>query len=384
MFSQRRRARLLPSAVSCQIALVAVLAVVARLVSAPSVLAQSSSCGNAILDPTEECDPPGSAVCPPALFSTDPQLCNMDCSCPGVCSGFAFLVGTDGKVGNGGSVDGGIGANAAGGLIRLGKEVFVDDGGTVAADKAKLGSGTSVFDVFANTLQKGADVTIRGVQGTPALPLTDPFCSIPTFTCGGADVIVSAGSSTGPLAPGTYGNVLLADGATLTLAPGTFAFCSIKAGRDTTIETTGATQSTIDVVGTIRLLTQAFLGSAAGTPTPNINVAGALVRISQNSVIEGALRAPNALVRIGRSGTVTGSFCSASSGSDKGISLICAPQGTRCKTHGLDGDVCCECNDLECRSFGTRPDCVSFCKDHMGVRNYLSGPKNWHCTEGAS
>jgi hypothetical protein len=48
----------------------------------PLAWAQVSSCGNAILDPGEECDPPGSISCPPGSPAGAILACNSDCTCP--------------------------------------------------------------------------------------------------------------------------------------------------------------------------------------------------------------------------------------------------------------------------------------------------------------
>jgi len=48
----------------------------------PLAWAQASSCGNAILDPGEECDPPGSISCPPGSPAGAILACNSDCTCP--------------------------------------------------------------------------------------------------------------------------------------------------------------------------------------------------------------------------------------------------------------------------------------------------------------
>src|SRR5262245_33794859 len=44
--------------------------------------AQVSSCGNAILEPGEQCDPPGSVTCPPGSPAQAFSPCNADCTCP--------------------------------------------------------------------------------------------------------------------------------------------------------------------------------------------------------------------------------------------------------------------------------------------------------------
>jgi len=48
----------------------------------PVAWAQASSCGNAILEPGEDCDPPGSVSCPPGSPSGAVLACNADCTCP--------------------------------------------------------------------------------------------------------------------------------------------------------------------------------------------------------------------------------------------------------------------------------------------------------------
>ena len=47
----------------------------------PVAWAQASTCGNAILEPGEECDPPGSITCPPGSPAGAILPCNADCSC---------------------------------------------------------------------------------------------------------------------------------------------------------------------------------------------------------------------------------------------------------------------------------------------------------------
>jgi hypothetical protein len=241
-----------------------------------------------------------------------------------ICPPFPFLFRTEGKLGNGGQVTGSIGANDPGGDFHFGKKVLQSDGSTVAADHVGLGEGTSVADVRANTLRIGRGAIVRGNIGTPALPLTAPFCPIPEFTCGSADVTVAMGESVGPLPPGSYGGLTVLRGGTLSLAPGTFEFCSVKTGRGT-ITVTGSELTTINVVGTFRLGNGSTLIPGSGTPTPRINVAGSLVRVSHASVLEAHLAAPNALLTLGRGARVSGSFCVDMSRSDKEVQLLCPP-----------------------------------------------------------
>jgi hypothetical protein len=252
-----------------------------------------------------------------------------------ICPPFPFLVRTAGKVGNDGAVTGNIGANVAGGTFRFGKNAFQSDGSVIAADHVGLGQGTSVSDVLGNTVRQGPGAVIRGSTGTPTLPLVTPFCLIPDFGCGTEDVTVPFEGSVGPLAPGSYGRLTVFRGSKLTLAPGTFEFCAVKADSSV-IAVTGSEATTINVVGNFRLADGSSLTPVPGTPTPTINVAGALVRVSHGAALEAHLAAPNAVLTLGRGAKVSGSFCVETSHTDKHVQLFCPP--TSPSGAFLDGD----------------------------------------------
>ena len=283
-----------------------------------------SQCGNGVVDGTEQCDTEGGPPCPtPQGF---PQVaCNVDCTCADPCPEFAFLVQIGGKFGNGVQVTGGIGANDPGALFGLGKGAFVSDGSTVAADHLRLGQGSSVFHVETNALQTQSSVLIRGGQEFATLPLVTPFCSIPEFSCGGTPVIVPPGGSVGPLAPGSYGPLIVYQGGVLVLQPGTYDFCSFRAGKNAAITLLGGTQTTIRVTGDFRLGNGSVLAPGAGTPIPRIDVAGRTFRVGARATLEAFTAAPNALLRVGRSGQIRGTACARTSKSDKGVVLSCPP-----------------------------------------------------------
>jgi hypothetical protein len=221
-------------------------------------------------------------------------------------------------------VTGSIGANDPGGHFHFGKQAFQSDGGTVAADDLGLGQGTSVANLLGNTLRLGPGAVVRGTTGVAVLPLTTPFCPIPDFGCDAdAPLRVPRGGSVGPLPPGSYGALTILNGGTLVLAPGTFEFCSFKTARRTTLTVTGSALTTINVLGTLRLANASSLAPATGTPTPKINVAGSLVRVSRGSALEASLSAPNAMLTLGVGAKITGTFCVDLSRSDKAVTLIC-------------------------------------------------------------
>ena len=299
----------------------------------------ASSCGNAILEPPEQCDPPGSITCPAGSPLGAFLPCNVDCTCPPIpttttvtttsstttttCPEFPFLVRLKGRVGNSSRIEGGIGENDAGGVFQLGKDVFVSDGSTTAGDTVRIGARTSIYRLETNNFYQGPFSSVRDGVGPFVPPLTAPYCPIPVLTCGGPDVIVQGGTSV-TLTPGTYGRVFVLAGATLTLAPaGTFNFCALKIARDANVVVTGASQSTINVFGVLIVSNGSVFGPASGTPIPEVNVGGRTVRVGQSASLTAFLSAPNALLGIGRLATVHGTFCANTLRTDKGIFLIC-------------------------------------------------------------
>jgi hypothetical protein len=238
------------------------------------------------------------------------------CDCPAT----PFLVARDAKVNNDGTVSGSIGANDLGGRVRLARGVTMPDGSRITADRVSLGNGTSVSQVFANTLF-GPNAVVRNGTGLPTLPIVTPFCSVPALTCGTNDVQVSPGSSEGPLPPGTYGRLRVLNGATVVLAPGEFTFCGIKTGRNATITTLGP--ATLNVAGKVVIGTGSHLGPASGTDPVRVNVAGRSVRVSQGAFANAGFIAPAARISFGRGSLLLGCFCTDRAKSDKHITLAC-------------------------------------------------------------
>jgi hypothetical protein len=194
---------------------------------------------------------------------------------------------------------------------------------TMSGDKVKLGIGTTVFNVDANVIQLGRGASIGGVQTFPTLPLVSPFCVLPPFECGGENVDVDRDQAFGPLMPGSYGDIRIANGGILTLFPGEYHFCSLKAGRASQIVLLGPGQSTIDVKGNVTIGGNAeIIADASGAP-PELNLAGTSVRFGPMSTVNAFITAPNALLRLGRSATVHGSFCVDVIGSDNRALLAC-------------------------------------------------------------
>jgi hypothetical protein len=79
-------------------------------------------------------------------------------------------------------------------------------------------------------VKTGIGAVIRNGSGPLTLPIVDPFCQIPSFTCGTEFINVAPGE-TRAVTPGTYGFVRVANGATLHLAGGIYTMCDVKTGR---------------------------------------------------------------------------------------------------------------------------------------------------------
>ena len=67
---------------SRQLARYALALVSALVLTAPGAARAASSCGNAFLEPPEECDPPLSISCPAGSPAGAFLVCNIDCTCP--------------------------------------------------------------------------------------------------------------------------------------------------------------------------------------------------------------------------------------------------------------------------------------------------------------
>jgi hypothetical protein len=244
------------------------------------------------------------------------------CDCDGDGADATFLVATLGKFNNDSFIGGSIASSGVGGFVRFGQNAYMADGTSVVADKVKIGTLSSVFDVQTNKLLTTTGSEIRGtLTDTLAVPL-DASCTLPPFTCGGPDVVVPPLTVQTSLPPGTYGNLFVGDGAVLLLPDfGTYTFCSMRVGNNGAIRPDQ--QVTINVSGDVRIGSGAILAPVADAPFI-LNIGGTLVRISQGAVVRAAITAPNAKIKLQRDGTITGCTCSKSFKTDKHVSLICS------------------------------------------------------------
>ena len=204
----------------------------------------------------------------------------------------------------------------------MAKNVFMADGTFIGADQVEVGNASSVFQVRAGkSFKKGFGAIVRDQVLPLTTPVQTPFCVAPSFTCGGPDVIVAPGQPVGPLAPGSYGRVIIMNGGSLTLTDGTYAFCDVKMGRQALLEAQGTV--ILNIVGNLRVGTASTLAPSPGNPPVGIYVLGRKVRTSQSAVITAAIVAPNAKISFGRDASFNGCFCASQAKSDKHITLTC-------------------------------------------------------------
>ena len=241
------------------------------------------------------------------------QVCN--------CDDVAFLVNRRGKFNNDGLIDGNIGANDPFGLIRFGKNTFMEDGTSVRATTVKIGDGSSVWDAFATQLGLGNGATVRNQTGPVTLPLVDPFCALEPIACSDDDLVVQPGDPVTPLAPGVYGKLRIRNDGVLRLEPdGEYTFCDVKMGRASVLS--GPTRATIAIERRIKIGAGSFVGTDDDTLL-TLDVAGSKVRISQGAVVEAAITVPDGKFKIQRDGTLIGCFCADLSTTDKHVTLTC-------------------------------------------------------------
>jgi hypothetical protein len=250
--------------------------------------------------------------------STTTTLPDLSCECDGT----PFLVNTEGRFNNDGDLRGSLGANDPNGRIQLGKGVVMADDTKITAHSVTVGNGSSVNRVVANDVQTGQGAIIRNGTSLPSLPIIEPFCDLPQFTCGDDAILVAPGQSSAPLPPGTYGRVRVLNGAHLRLAGGVYQFCDIKTGRGATIEAMGPT--TINVVGSVSIGTGSQLVPSPPNNLPVVlNVRGHKVRLAQNARAEAIITAPFAKITLGRDSLIRGCFCVDTARTDKHITLVC-------------------------------------------------------------
>jgi hypothetical protein len=256
------------------------------------------------------------------------------CDCSSGAGSYAWLVNTKIRFNNDAYIIGNVGANLPGGMVRFGQrscqgmnEASPCTGNTVAvfADLVNVGQESSIAGSRSNRLKLGPGAVVRN---PPLLGVTLPLVSsdpssicgaFTDITCGGPDVNVPwYGNAV--IAPGSYNNLVVGNGATITLSAGSYSFCSVKIGSGVVGNVDANT--VLNVVGKFSMGSGTTLETAVGGPFV-LNSEGTLVRLSQSAVLEAEVRAPFGKIKMQRASLILGCSCSDSMTTDKNHGNIC-------------------------------------------------------------
>jgi hypothetical protein len=262
------------------------------------------------------------------------------CDCSATVGSYAWLVNTKIRFNNDATIIGNVGANLPGGQVRFGRNSCqgtilatpcVGNSVSVSGDLVNIGEMSSIAGSRSNRLKLGPGAVVRNppllnvtlplVNANPAL-VCGAFAPI---ACGGADITVPWYGNT-VITPGTYGDLVVGNGATISFGPGSYTFCSVKIGSGVI--------GNVDDAAVLNVDEKFSLGSGStmqtSTTTPFVlNVEGRLVRLSQSSSMEAEIRAPFGKVKQQRDATIVGCSCSDSFIADKHHTTLCegSPSG---------------------------------------------------------
>ncbi len=282
-----------------------------------------------VCDPAESCDGIGDD-CPADVGLEDGAACSdgNECTVSGTClgqvclpTGPAFVVTGRSLVCRDSAVNMSVLLDNDLGVLGFLRNVMMADDTTLTAHRVRLYSGSSAFDVVANYVDGPGD--IRGTL-TPAFTPSGAgaLCVATPVLCGGPDVTVG---SSGPLAPATYGNVVIAEGVTATLSAGTYEMCSLRIlPQASLLVAAGEAGPTVRIAGLLRGSRFVTVGPGAGAGRPRFEV-GRKVSFAADSMITAHLAIPNGKLALGRRLVFDGTACTRKVLSLKETSLSCNP-----------------------------------------------------------
>jgi len=276
------------------------------------------------------------------LVLSMPSLGRAACDCSN--NGYAWLVNTKVRFNNDAMIVGNVGANLPGGLVRFGRNSCqgmneanpcIGNSVSVSSDKLVVGEGSSIAGSESNNLKLGAGATVRN---PPLLAVTLPLVSNdPSSVCGAfADIDCTGGSplsvpagGNAVITPGVYGALVVGNGATVVFSSaGSYTFCSVKIGSN--VSGTVHEDAVLNVAGKFSMGSGSnLLVNLLGQDGPFVlNVEGAIVRISQGSLLEAEVRAPFGKIKMQRASVIRGCSCSNSMTSDKNHANVCQDSGS--------------------------------------------------------
>ncbi|MCW5889561.1 MAG: hypothetical protein KIT14_03320 [bacterium] len=249
---------------------------------------------------------------------------------------------------------------------------FYADGSQIAADFTRWPkNGANIFQLFSNRVNSPQNVTIRqpgpgpnganplslpilgdldgdgvpscqtvGQQCVPDFGDLEAFCGLPNpfpacdltktvVVSSGGDCVGVPDSSPGnrqcDLPAGTYGNLTVQNGASISFDGGTYQFCSVNMGKNT--NSTVKALSTVNVSGNMSVNNGSTFGAQCGDFTVNAAGGGA-VSFGRNASVSMFLCAPQRNVSLGHNNDLLGRFVGDVVNSDSNNRGRCC--GSRC------------------------------------------------------
>jgi hypothetical protein len=229
---------------------------------------------------------------------------------------------------------------------------FYADGSQIAGDLSRWPKGgANIFQLFSNKVVSPQNVTIRQPGPGPngenplALPILgdldgdgtpscqtvaqqcvpdfgdiEKFCGLPNpfpacdlaksvLVQSGGDCVGQPDSTPNngqcDLPPGTYGNLQVQNGASISFDGGTYQFCSVNIGKNTNATVKSA--STVNISGDVSINNGSTFGAQCGDFTVNAAGGGA-VSFGRNAAVTMFLCAPQRNVNLGHNNDLLGRF----------------------------------------------------------------------------
>ncbi len=228
------------------------------------------------------------------------------------------------------------------GVMALGRVTAIDGGQVVAHQTYLRKGGAQVWQLFRNDDSPLDNVTLVGPPPNPqpfdapiipgtcddecnpdygamkaacGFPSPFPACDIakPVKAARGADCLpydTVPGNRQCDLPPGTYGSLIMEDGARLNLDPGEYVLCLFKAGQDTTTTADGTT-ILLPANGPSKSALRINNGSELGNDCGDLRVlADGKTRMSfgRGGVVAAEICAPESKISLGHNNILIGGF----------------------------------------------------------------------------
>ncbi len=212
---------------------------------------------------------------------------------------------------------------------------FMDAGSQVVAASMRLTSNCQVWDIYTNQLMGSPPVAGQnsGPNAFTAPILAAP--AFPAFSCNAANPVNIAKNATATLAPGTYGNVFIGNGAKVTLQVGVYTMCDFQTGKNSLVTTVAGVE--LRITKTFGIGDHGSFGPACDVPVyvraDGKSANQTAVAFSNRTDIHGRFLSLKGEINLGDSDDLFGSFFGNRIVSDQNVNVTgCGGGGTTTTT----------------------------------------------------